>query len=231
MDKKTWRIYQKKQARDCYCNWYNCIQSLSLEESPTYTKSSWVAYKDKVFDLKILSNRYQVRYMKISTFELGLYYYAIFMHNTARKQESRPRSCNELGLPHPRRPRGSQSGQEKRREESFQVRAKEPLGTDSRRTISKNWSGCRLLIEYKKFFVLLCPIGEHISWVLFVRSCTTAIVSRLVWLMYQRNARSQETFSFIWFQNTVCPKTKDAFPKIQASAYNRYSRLHRPCLA
>ena len=31
----------------------------------------------------------------------------------------------------------------------------------------------------------------------------------------------------IWFQNTVCPKTKDAFPKIQAWAYNRYSRLHR----
>ena len=26
----------------------------------------------------------------------------------------------------------------------------------------------------------------------------------------------------IWFQNTVCPKTKDAFPKIQASANNRY---------
>ena len=35
----------------------------------------------------------------------------------------------------------------------------------------------------------------------------------------------------IWFQNTVCPKTKDAFPKIQASAYNGYSRLHRPRLA
>ena len=35
----------------------------------------------------------------------------------------------------------------------------------------------------------------------------------------------------IWFQNTVCPETKDAFPKIQASAYNRYSRLHRPRLA
>ena len=31
----------------------------------------------------------------------------------------------------PRRPRGSQSGREKRRDESFQVRAKEPLGTDS----------------------------------------------------------------------------------------------------
>ena len=30
----------------------------------------------------------------------------------------------------------------------------------------------------------------------------------------------------IWFQNTVCPRTKDAFPKIQAWAYNRYSRLN-----
>ena len=41
--------------------------------------------------------------------------------------------------PHPRRPRGSQSGREKRRDERFQVRAKEPLGTDFHRTISKNW--------------------------------------------------------------------------------------------
>ena len=62
---------------------------------------------------------------------------------------------------HPRRPKGSQSGQEKRRDESFQVRAKEPLGTDSHRTISKNSSGCRLLIGHKKCFVLLCPIGEQ----------------------------------------------------------------------
>ena len=32
---------------------------------------------------------------------------------------------------------GSQSGREKGRDESFQVRAKEPLGTDSHRTIPK----------------------------------------------------------------------------------------------
>ena len=62
---------------------------------------------------------------------------------------------------HPRRPRGSQSGREKGRDESFQVRTKEPLGTDSHRTISKNSSGCRLLIGHKKCFVLLCPIGEQ----------------------------------------------------------------------
>ena len=65
-----------------------------------------------------------------------------------------------LRLPHPRRPRGGQSGREKRRDESFQVRAKEPLGTDSHRTMSKNSSGCRLLIGHKKCFVL-CPIGEE----------------------------------------------------------------------
>ena len=62
---------------------------------------------------------------------------------------------------HPRRPRSNQSGREKRRKESFQERAKEPLGTDSHRTISKNSSGCRLLIGHKKCFVLLCPIGEQ----------------------------------------------------------------------
>ena len=63
-------------------------------------------------------------------------------------------------LYHPRRPRGSQSGREKGRDESFQVRAKEPLGTYSHRAISKNSSGYQLLIGHKKCFVLLCPIGE-----------------------------------------------------------------------
>ena len=63
--------------------------------------------------------------------------------------------------PHPRRPRGSQSGREKRQDESFQVRVKEPLGTDSHRTIYKNTSRCRLLIGHKKCFALLCPIGEQ----------------------------------------------------------------------
>ena len=54
-----------------------------------------------------------------------------------------------------------QSGREKKRDERFQVRAKEPLGTDSLRTISKTSSGCWLLIGHKKYFVLLCPIGEQ----------------------------------------------------------------------
>ena len=43
---------------------------------------------------------------------------------------------------HPRRPRDRQSSREKRRDESFQARAEEPLGTDSHRTISKRSSEC-----------------------------------------------------------------------------------------
>ena len=72
-----------------------------------------------------------------------------------------PPNLHNLTSAHPRRPRGSQSGREKRQDESFQVQAKEPLGTDSHRTISKNSSGCRFLIGHKKCFVLLCPMGEQ----------------------------------------------------------------------
>ena len=89
----------------------------------------------------------------------------------------------------------------------------------------------------KKCFVLLCPIGELFllsSFRAFVHdgycldrglsgSCTTemhAVRKLSVWYKIPN-----------WFQNTVCPKTKDAFPKIQAWAYNRYSRLHRLRLA
>ena len=56
---------------------------------------------------------------------------------------------------------GQSVGSGERARESFQVRAKEPLGTNSHRDISKNSSGCRLLIGHKKCFVLLCPIGEQ----------------------------------------------------------------------
>ena len=82
-----------------------------------------------------------------------------------------------LFIVHPRRPRGSQSGREKKQDENFQVRAKEPLGTDSYRTISKNSSGCRLLIGHKKCFVLLCPIGKQHLLSSFCEFVHTAIDS------------------------------------------------------
>ena len=78
---------------------------------------------------------------------------------------------------YPRRPRGSQSGREKRWDERFQVGAKESLGTDSHPTISRNSSGYRLLNGHKKCFVLLYSIDEQFLLSSFLGSYTTAIVS------------------------------------------------------
>ena len=96
---------------------------------------------------------------------------------------------------HPQRPRGSQSGQEKRRDESLKLRA----------------PGYRLSPNYFQKFKLmpapdwaqkiLCIIvpnrrtvsPEFLSW---VRTRRLLSRSRLVWLMHQRNAHSQETFQF-----------------------------------
>ena len=79
----------------------------------------------------------------------------------------------------------------------FSLRAKEPLGTDSHRTISKNSNGCRLLIGHKKCFVLLCPIGEHISMCSFCVFLHDGYCLDHALSSRQRNARGQKTFSLI----------------------------------
>ena len=103
---------------------------------------------------------------------------------------------------HPRRPRGSQSGLEKRRYESFQAQEETSSETQGRlvgpgekarrKFSSTGWKayGYRLSPDHfqtvkrmltpdwaQKCFVLLCPICESnsISWVLFMSSYTTAI--------------------------------------------------------
>ena len=125
----------------------------------------------------------------------------------------------QLHREHSRRHRGSQSGREKRQDESFQVRAKEPLGTDSHRTISKNSSRCRFLIGHKK--LMLCIIvpnrrtvpPEFFSW---VRTRRLLSRSRLVWIMHVVRKLSVWYKIPIWFQNTVCAparKLKALFQK------------------
>ena len=123
-----------------------------------------------------------------------------------------------LSLLHPRRPRGSQSGGRKGATKVFKHRRKSPWVTDSHRTISKRSSECWLLIGHKKCFVLLCPIGDSFSWVLFVRSYMTAIdwITACLALAPKKCTQSGK-FQFDInppFQNTVYPKTKGAFPKI-----------------
>ena len=101
---------------------------------------------------------------------------------------------------HPRRPRGSQSGWEKRLDESFQVRVKEPLGTESHQTISKNLSRCRLLIGHKKCFVLLCPIGEQSLLSSYVSTSlyTTTIFSITACLNHApKKCRQSGNFQFV----------------------------------
>ena len=72
--------------------------------------------------------------------------------------------------------------------------------------------------------------ASSISWVLFVSSCMTAIDSITDCLAHAPKKCTQSgIFQFdinATFQNTVYTKTKDALPKLQAWAYNRY-RLHR----
>ena len=105
-------------------------------------------------------------------------------------------------LVHPRRPRGSQSCREKGCDESFQVRTKEPLGTDSHQAISRNSSVCRLLIGHKKCFVLLCPIGEQFLLSSFREFVHDGYCFDQACLAHapnsdQRTAHSQETISLI----------------------------------
>ena len=73
--------------------------------------------------------------------------------------------------------------------------------------------------------------ANSFSWVLFVSSYTTAIDSITACLAHAPKKCTQSgNFQFDInspVQNTVYPKTKDAFPKIQAWAYNKCLLLHR----
>ena len=85
----------------------------------------------------------------------------------------------------------------------------------------------------KMLCIILCPIGEQ-----FLLSSFRELVHDGYCLDHglfglrtkEMHAVRKRSVSYkipIWFQNTVCQNTKDAFPKIQAWTYNRYSPLNR----
>ena len=83
----------------------------------------------------------------------------------------------------PRRPRGSQWGREKGRDESFQVRAKEPQGTDSHRNYFQKFKPMPAPDWAQKVLCILVPNRrtvppEFFSWVRTRRllSCHTCPV-------------------------------------------------------
>ena len=105
--------------------------------------------------------------------------------------------CHMSTSSHPRRPRCSQSGQEKRWDESFQVWANEPLGTDSHRTISKNSCRCQLLIGHKNCFILLYPIGEQFLLSPFREFVHNGYcLATLALIVFTKFVRARETFIF-----------------------------------
>ena len=77
-------------------------------------------------------------------------------------------------LLYPRRPRGSQSGWEKRQDEGFQVRVKEPLGTDShrkfKRTPAPDWA--------QKMLCIIVPNRRTVSPEFFSWVRTRRLLSR-----------------------------------------------------
>ena len=82
----------------------------------------------------------------------------------------------------------------------------------------------------QKMVCIIVPNRRTVSpeFLSCVRTRRLLFRSRIVWLMHQEMHAVRKLSVWykipIWFQNTVCPKTKNTFPKIQAWVYNRYSR-------
>ena len=96
-------------------------------------------------------------------------------------------NSSKFGGQHPRRPRGSQSRREKRRDESFQVRAKKPLAELLPKIPAD--AGSWLGTKYALYYCAQSP--NSFSWDLFVSSYTTAIVSITACLAHAPNKCKQ----------------------------------------
>ena len=76
-----------------------------------------------------------------------------------------------------------------------------------------SWLGTKNALYY------CAKLAHSFSWVLLMSSYTTAIVSITACVAMHAVGKLSAWFKIpIWFQNTVCPRSKDAFPKIQAWA-------------
>ena len=96
-----------------------------------------------------------------------------------------------------------------------------------RRTPAPDW--------VQKMVCIIAPNRRTVSPKFFswVRTRRLLFRSLLVWLMHQTATKELHAVRKlsvwykipIWFQNTVCPKTKDAFPKLQQVFTLERSRL------
>ena len=123
---------------------------------------------------------------------------------------------------HPRRTRGSQSGQEKsRRDKSLQAQVEEPLGTNSHQTISNSLANASIWLGTKNSLYYLAQSANSISWVLFVCSYTTAIFSPYLSGLFIKIVCARETFyspnqkrrNYQWVRKTFRMLSAGAFLK------------------
>ena len=100
---------------------------------------------------------------------------------------------------YPWRPRGSQSGRDKRLNESFQAEAEEPLGTDSHWTISKRSSEFWLLIGHKNALY-------------YCAKSASSIYSRVLLVSYNFSARQLLSRHSVPVRSpTLCVRGKRSF--------------------
>ena len=129
---------------------------------------------------------------------------------------------------------GGQLGREKGATKVFKHRWKSPWVPTLTRPFPNGQANAGSWLGTKNALYYCAQSTNSISWVLCVSSYMTTIDLITACLAHApKNCTQSGNFQFDInspFQNTVYPKTTDAFPKIQAWAYNRYSRLHRSCL-
>ena len=110
------------------------------------------------------------------------------------------------------RPRGTQSGGEKRGDGNFQARADEPLGTDSNQTISKRSIACWLLIGTKKMLLQAISNSDY-------RAHTAPLFSKLEILdIFQVNTLDTAKFMFRYHNN---------LPPLFLKLFTTNSQVHR----
>ena len=149
---------------------------------------------------KFMSKRVYLVGHELTLADIMLYYalHPVMLELTVHGKEqliNLSRWFNQV-LFHPQRPRGSQSGREKRCDKSFQLRAKEPLGTDSHRTISKIQADAASWLGTKSALYYCAQSANGFSWVLFVSSYTTAIVTPHLPCSFTKLVRARKTYNF-----------------------------------
>ena len=123
-------------------------------------------------------------------------------------------------ITHPRRPRGSQSGREKRRNESFQVRTESPWVPTLTEQFPEIQADVGSWLGTKNALYYCAQSANSFSWVIFVCSYTTAIVSPHLPGSFTKLVRARETFTF-YFPNL--PETKE-LPMSRKSVWDAISR-------